>query len=123
MYFLVKRGAEILIFHLPYTWQKIKVCVYVCNSESGEKKYTGTLGNFTPEMHKGAFENQNRATENSHRLQCKSLKFIQYCRFRQWDVKSSPRKLKYKKLYCFPVLSVGSIKLRQHNEEWLLTEL
>ena len=38
--------------------------------------YTGAPGDFTPEMHKRALENQNRAPENSHRLQCKGLSNI-----------------------------------------------
>ena len=37
------------------------------------KKYTGALGDFTPEMQTRALENQTRAPENRHRLQCKSL--------------------------------------------------
>ena len=36
-------------------------------------KYTGALGDFAPEMQKRALENQERAPENHHRLQGKSL--------------------------------------------------
>ena len=55
------------------------------------------------ELHRGSgrFRPQNAKKELSkikkeplkicHRLQCKSLS-VQFCRFSQWDVKSSPRK-------------------------------
>ena len=38
-----------------------------------KKKVSGAPGDFAPEMQKRAFENQKRAPENHHRLQCKSL--------------------------------------------------
>ena len=37
------------------------------------KNYTGAPGDFAPEMQIRALENQKRAPENCHRLQCKSL--------------------------------------------------
>ena len=40
---------------------------------SQDKIYMGSPGDFAPEMHKRALENQKRAPENCHRLQCKSL--------------------------------------------------
>ena len=35
--------------------------------------YTGAPSHFGGEMHKRALENQKRAPENCHKLQCKSL--------------------------------------------------
>ena len=45
------------------------ISVHVCQGEN----YTGAPGDLAPEMQKRALENQKRAPESCHRLQCKSL--------------------------------------------------
>ena len=49
-------------------WPEESRCRYV-----GGKNNTGAPGDFPPKMQKRALENQKRAPENCHRLQCKSL--------------------------------------------------
>ena len=51
---------------------KIANCFIVCGVQQG-KNYMGAPGDFAPEMQKRALENQTRAPENCHRLQCKGL--------------------------------------------------
>ena len=46
---------------------------YHSNNLPSRENYMGALGDFVPRNAKKALENQTRAPENCHRLQCKSL--------------------------------------------------
>ena len=55
---------------LPTIWGLFLAGEEGCKSGNN---HTGAPGDFAPEMQKRALENQKRAPENCHRLQCKSL--------------------------------------------------
>ena len=65
----------------------------LCRLKAGEKLQGGS-GWYCPRNEKRALKNKKRAPENCHRLQCKSL--FNVADFSQWEVKSSPRKIKIK---------------------------